>query len=307
MSAHTTQGRNRSLTATLLAVVVATVVAAVVLMFGDGLPMAIRLPLVLPLLLFTPGYAVLTAVFPPAEGSADRNNWHNSAGGSDRFSNLERGVVAVVLSTVLVPTVALSTTAVTGLSVTLTLTVVVAITLTATAIALVRLPATDGQKLAAGRADGIRQRVTGALTHLPTVAAVGVVTILLVSSLGIAITGSSGDALRTEFYLANGTTPADSGGPQEPSYDLRVAHQAENSQQYTVVVLRNASGDGTAAELQRQSAVVRSNETATVTVGAGTGTEGTLQFLLYKGEAPAEPESTTAHRHLRLVGNRTVE
>ncbi len=272
-----------------------TVVAAGALWVGDGLPTAVRIPLALPVLLFAPGYAVVTALLPvtrrtaAAAGDVESPKERPEAG----LSPVERGILAVVASIAVVPMVAFAVAVVVGVELGPILAGVAGVTVSASAVGLLRSPA---DTLAGGRREsGHDVDWTAGLTDTVTLLAVGITVVLLVASAAVAFVGSGGPTA-TEFYLANDPDAGD-----DPTYDLRIEHESDDRQRYTVVIATGGAGDP--VELDRRSTVVGPDETAAETYRADPGeleANATLLFLLYEGDAPADPDPGSAHRVLKL-------
>lgn len=317
--------RHQRTTAVLAAISAYAVVSAGILWLFDGLPTVIRIPLALPVLLLIPGYAVLAALFPGSWRTAPEGAVDESAP-QDRtrtgFSFLERGILAIVASIAVVPMVALATTAVAGVDVGSILAGVAGVTVIASGISIVRSPATETMETRRSEGQRIGDRPIlddggdRVLTDNVTRLAIALTVVLLVASAAVAFTGSTDDALMTEFYVVDETGgDAATASQEEAVYDLRIKHHGDESQRYTVVVLGqdDVSGSGTSTgswtELDRTSLVVGSDETAAETYRA-TGSElsgrFTLRFLLYTGDAPPNPDSDTAHRTLELSVNSTA-
>lgn len=319
----------------LIAVSVYTVAAAGLLWWFDGLPTAVRIPIALPILIVTPGYAVVAALFPASEEAMHASNTESPASrqpSGTGLSALERGVLTVATSIAIVPLVALGVASVAGVALGPVLAGVAATTVVASGIAIVRAPPTKAivAHRSPGRSDtgfdslgSIRDSiVTDRITQL----AIALTALLLVMSGAVAFTGPTGDSTATEFYLVNetgaasdpaGSSSAGTGDSASEVFDLRIAHHGTESQRYTVVVLTgrhggSASQDGAQSwtELRRSSTVVQSNETAAVTyrvAEADLSPNSTVRFLLYREGASQSPEPETAHRVLKLAVNVTDE
>lgn len=295
----TTERTRRSGTSTaLLAVGLYALVAAAVLGWVDGLPAAVRVPLALPLLIFAPGYAVVTALFPttgPTGTEADDEERLPERRAQAGLSPVERGVLAVVASVAVVPMVALVAAVTVGVVLAPILAGVAGVTVVAAAVGLVRSPGA-GAVPEAPRDAGPDVDWTARLSDTVTLLAVGVAAVLLVASAAVAFVGSPDGGPGTEFYLAGGPTDGD-----DPAYDLRIDHEADDRQRYTVVVAAASAGDLT--ELDRFSTTVGPGETASETYSLdpdAVESDEELLFLLYEGDAPATPDRDGAHRVLEL-------
>jgi uncharacterized membrane protein len=291
--------------ATLIAVSSYTVFVAGALLWFD-LPTAVRLPLALPVVLFTPGYAVVTALVPETRETAARAPGENGPR-QDGFSPLERCTVAVVASAALVPMIALAVNAAIGIEVDLILLGITTLTMAASGIGISRSAggaSTDGASVP-DLGDAVP-------TDSVTLVAVAVAALLVAASAGLLFASDPGQAQMTEFYVVNETddgTEVAEGYPksfalgEERPYQLRIDHRGDRPQEYTVVVtLENASGES-AMELDRFETVVGPDETARETYFASpprTGDDLTLKFLLFEGDAPPDPSAETPHRTLEI-------
>jgi uncharacterized membrane protein len=320
MSGTTTpSGRVASHTDQAVAAGYVVAVTAVLALVGD-LPTAVAVPLALPVLLFAPGYAVVTAISPAraapagAEGPGDRLGVRRR---HDGLSRLERLTLSVVASVAVVPLVALVLDFVVGVALVPVLAGVSAVTVVSALVAAHRRgsataklagtaggPATDRSLLAGVPTDGI------------TLGCAAIAVLMLVGSATMAVTGDR--AAETEFYLVTETADGeyeasgyttDLADGETAEYTLGIEQHSAQPQEYTVVAqLQARSGTGANAtvesreELDRFSTTVRPDnatmETSTVT--PTTTGDRTLAFLLYEGEAPAEPDRESAHRVVHL-------
>lgn len=284
----------------------------VLLSVVPGLPTAVRLPLALPVLVVLPGYAVVTALFPPTGGSSGRTDVPGPPIGRDAgASSLERLVLSVVLSLAIVPMVALVVTLAIGLQLWAVLLGVTGVTAVASALASYRRRAYLASKPVAEGSGGwgfgrLRSAVP---TDWLTLVAVAVTLLLLASTVGVLHLDGSAPSPMTEFYVVNQTGQV---GPVEPaggaaSFDLRIVQHADAAQRFTVVVMVSTdAGDNSPAawrEVDRLSTVARPDETARLTYRADVSSyePGTVvHFLLYRDPAPATADPATAVRQLRV-------
>lgn len=279
----------------LVALTAYAAVAAAALWLVEGLPTAVRIPLALPLLLFAPGYAILSALVP---GSAASRMAAEDASGraAPGTSMLERVLLSVVTSLAVVPMVALAVNAAVGVRLGPILAAVVGITLFGAAIAIIR--SRSGSARAGGASQGgfISGSWRRTLTDPLTLVAVIFTIVLLGSSAALVVTGDHAEPLGTEFYVAD-----DDASTSEAAYDLRIAQDEVANQRYTVVVTRDdgeAGASGT--ELDRFSVDVSAGDTVETTYRASDLESGaTVRFLLYTGDAPEDPDPSSAHRTLR--------
>lgn len=282
--------------ALLLAVAVYTVVAAAALLAVPDLPVGARIVFALPILVFTPGYAVVSALF---------------IVGTQAHA-LERVIVGVVVSLALTPMVALVVDVTVGLDATVVLGGLIALTLAGAALGFVR---TSGRRVdpLAAQTDGgeVLRSWTPARPDGLSLVAIALVAILLTASAAIAFTGSPTGQSSTEFYVENTPTVvgADGAGAQPvTAYDLRVTHHGDTAQRFTVVALSvDTAGDGAqsqaSTEFASRSATVAPDQTVPFTVQVPQSVEpgSTVLFLLYEGDAPQAPSRDTAYRTLKVT------
>lgn len=290
-----------------LVVISVYAVVATVLLWGlPGLPAAIRLPLALPLLLFAPGYAIVSALVPVGASSridarpGDATGW----GGRD-VSTVERVLLGIVASLALVPMAAMVVNAAVGVQFGPILAAITVITIVGAAIGTVRarpgLPRARGAD-SGGAAASWRRSLGDPLTVVAIVLTIA----LLGSSAALVVSGGEAKALETEFYLADDGSGATS-PTTEATYDLRIAQDEVATQRYTVVVLEEASGSASSpVELDRFSVDVEAGDVVDRTVRVDDLPSGTtVRFLLYTGDAPDSPPSSIVHRSLRRTVNST--
>lgn len=295
-----------------------------------------RTVLIAPLILLFPGYALLETLFPDrprASGSVDGPLESLSRGqtsGDDRsdttLDGLERVTVAVVVSLGLVPLVAfVANYTPYGLTLQSVMTAVAGVTLTLLAVGFVRrirvspdrrprgmftrAPARLSQYLVGGHSTEAER---GPL--VPRTNAQRVFNLLLVVSL-LALVGSVGyaaltppgdDTGFTEVYLVTETESGSYTTEQLPqnfttgeSQQLLVAlgnHEHEQAT-YTVVVTLDGR------ELSRTATTVDAGQTRYVEreiAPQQAGDDRSLQFFVYKGDAPETVSSETAYHTAEL-------
>jgi len=294
----------------LVAVSIYTVSVSAILWLFGGLPTVVRIPLALPLLLFTPGYAVLSAVLPathepPSEPSGRPNASRVPA--QLEFSAIERGVVAMVLSVAIVPMVALVVNAIVGISIGPILAGLCLSTVVASGVGLLRYRevSSSAHPIGQGRTGIFERDWWAVISYGVTPIAIVVVLILLTSS-GVLLAADSGaEQPRTEFYLENKTE-------SEDVHHLLIVQHSDTSQQYTLVVMScQQAGDERRyqAELDRFSVEVGPDELEANTYRAPpteSDADAALCFLLYRDVASPDPDEDSAHRALRVSVNQTA-
>lgn len=297
----------------------AVAAAAVLWLFG-WLPTVVLLPVALPLLLFAPGYAVVSALYPDTHRSgADDEGGRWAPGPRPSLSPGERAVLAVVVSIAAVPIVAILG-GVVGLTGGPILALLAVVTVLAAAVARLRLPTRHPRRPTPREAyrDAAAEHLGGTRSLLwtsrSTQAAVAITVVLLLASASVAVTGGS-DGGATEFYVAeaDGLAAAAVDADATATVDLRVIHHGPTAQAYTIVVAYDEGGSASSqpsaddlVERDRLSTTVGPDETAAVTARtttAGLATPGRLYLLLYEGDAPDAVAPASAHRTLRLSVN----
>jgi hypothetical protein len=295
------------------------VLTATVLVQFD-LPTAVRIPLALPLVLFVPGFCVVSALFPPVDFT-DRlvGSVHGERHPAFGFATGERFVLSVIASVVVVPVAALVANPLTGIELAPVLAGVAAVTVLGSVVAILRIRSARGTLT---RPHG-RSGLDGLDVARPawdglTIATALLVAVLLFSSAAVSLTGTGQQAPETQFYVGNPSAVPDAalsdGG--SAAVELRIAHDLDASQRYTVVVARGTveGSDGgpveNLTEVTRTSTTVASGATSTVshTVNeSAVDDASTVTFLLYTGSGPVRLDPDDAHRSLRLSLNRSVD
>ncbi|WP_224449561.1 DUF1616 domain-containing protein [Haloprofundus salilacus] len=316
----------------LAAVALVGVAAAAIHSSLSGLP---RLLLTLPLVLFLPGYALVSVVFPD-RNTTSRTAFDDAVSGlrnplptARSVTGVERVALAVVGSALLVPLVAVgvhfSPQPIELLPVAIG---VEGTTVILLAIAFARRAALDPDERYAppyptaiaglfssrppehpmrGRAEGGR---------LPAVA-LALSLLVLLSTVGYAATVPTDDDGFTEFYVetenVNGNTQSmyqnqfAAGDPVNVTFGVENREQQEMS--YTVVVLsERVQTDGNETTVTESEQIgstdltLDSNENVTRDVTVTPSMSGDVRFtlLLYRDGAPADPSVENAYRSLRL-------
>lgn len=281
----------------------AYVVAAGALLWGvTGLPTVVRIPLALPLLLFAPGYAFLSAIA-PVDGGTRAEFLRNRTDGprTGAVGGLERVLLAVVASVVLVPMAAVVANALVGVQFGPVVAVVAIITIICSVVGIYRAqPA--GTPDSSVRGNFVTERLRRTPTDPLTLGAIVLTVVLLASSVPLAIADSGSDSVATEFYVSDEDEA-------EATYDLRIAQDEVESQRYTVVVVTESDATGSVeTELDRFSTTVSEGQTASRTYQVPDSAREpgtTLQFLLYTGDAPDSPDPADSHRAIRQTVNAT--
>ncbi|MBX0295765.1 DUF1616 domain-containing protein [Haloarcula nitratireducens] len=296
----------------------------------------LRVPLLLPAILFLPGYALVSFLYPDAPGNqAARNDdgWS--------LTPLERAGFAIAASVAIVPIIALvfnfTPYGVRGPPVLGGTIAVTAVLTLAAFVRRARLPAERRFRVSVGFAGGLRKYFTtdrrGARQHSPfevksdrhrvlnlvLVAAI----FLLLSSVAYAAVGPtlpSQDQDSTEFYLLdeNGEyllgveEPLDGGSVPA---NIVIANHEKEDVQYTVVVKRQQVSVGDNRTQVQQERVTDRFQTS-VAAGEteriertfeGGGENVRVQVLLFRGGAPENPTAADAYREARFwpAGNPT--
>lgn len=293
-----------SQTTKLVALCIYTIGSSALLWMMEGLPTVVRIPLALPILLFAPGYALVSALVPsrPERTGIHRNDTETSV---SSVSSLERLLLAVVTSVALVPMAAVAVNAIVGIQLGATLAVIAGITVLGSAVGILR------SRSGSVRTDNAPNRRTRnwrrALTDPLTIVAIILTVALLGSSAALVAVDPGDETLETEFYVADNESETNS--TDEAMYSLRIAQDDVPNQQYTVVVTASDSEtDAAGTELHRFSTTVSAGETAESGVQIfepDLESDAMVRFLLYRGDAPDSPDPDSAHRVIRQSVNET--
>lgn len=269
-----------------------------------------------PFLLFVPGYAVTVALFPrtlPWNGPVDIR-------GSEGLFPFDRLVLSIALSIALAIIVGVNLEF-TPLEIRASTVVgfLVIITLIAASIGVVRRADMDRRRSDMWSVSGARAFGRSMFaTHSDSMATVMVILAVSVSLVSVAVVAGTGERGEqyTEFGLLtedeNGDLVAEDHpsnmtvGEETPLY-YTVTNREQRDQTYFIVVqLQEVTDNGTVTRAERvngfQSPVsagetVQRGHTITPTFA---GDELRLQYLLYRGQPPAEPSEANAYRHLHI-------
>lgn len=320
---------------------VAFLTGLAVLTVVSGLSGVVRIVAVLPLVTILPGYAVLAVLYPSSGNHARRPFDENERGlqnplpTKDGIDTLERYVLAVVTSLVVVPTVALVANFTPwGITLTPILFGLAGFTLACTVVGLVRrvrLPAEQRYSPQVGNLyRNLIYSSTGSAFTTGTDRtrtfnlALGICVLLLASSVGYAAVNPPQGGGFTEFYVESEEVTGDTQLLYPGEFDqgetrelaVNVTNQEHEEVEYDVVVElqrvdRSDSGTTVVEERQlaSQSATLSHEEARTVTFDVQPTMRGDdlrLMVFLYRGDAPANPSTDDAYQTLRLpitVGN----
>lgn len=316
-------------TVDLLVVAVATLAAAVAILVGGVAWRPLRIALALPVLLFWPGYAIVSAAFPEA---ADR-------GRELTLGGLERLVLSMTVSIAVVPIVAyvLNFTPF-GIRLRPLLVAVTGVTVGFVLVAFARrarLSAEDRFEIRWGASLGAvgtyftprRDRLNPAGPFeartdrqvLFNVLLVASVAVLLLSVGYAAVSSPDEDAQFTEFYLLaenetgdlvadHDTFPTEITGGETVHVAIE-NHEGETRTYTTVVLLQSVAADGDELQVQEEDELDRFETTVEPDETEITpyeiqptmsGEEMRVTFLLYVGEAPDDPSIDDAYRAVYL-------
>lgn len=297
----------------------------------------VRVALAMPLVLILPGYALTAVLFPAThENSSDVEPFDDGEKGLRspvpkryQIDRVERLVLSIVLSIAIVPAVTfvLNFTAY-GITLRPILGGIGGVTVFLNAIALFRrwrLPSERrfiGSPRILGRWTSIfwprrnpladTRRTDKALN-----VALAVSLLLVLSSAGYALAAPPEGDQFTEFYLDTENVTGDTESMYQTQFargesqelPLFIKNQEDQRTKYTlVVVLQQVQRDGeggtvqSESELARTSTTLENGEKKRLTPSVTpeqTGQNLRLQFLLYKGDAPADASADSAYRTLR--------
>lgn len=282
--------------------IIGAMLGVVVLASPVELPLVFSALLAIPLFTFLPGYAVLAALFPAGTDPENRGpQMCERYGGS--LPTIDRLALSIAVSLAIVPLVAVAGNGVWGIALEPVLIVVGVLTLGAALVAIYRR-----SKLPPERRFVPLSSVRPIRRSLPhTTSGQFLVAALLLGGLvagaSIAYGASSpDDASTTEFYLVNET---DDGlaVTSEPGGDQRVAIEHEGSETFTVVVTETIAG--TESEIHRKQVTVENNKTV-VSVPSGSFAATRVDYMLYRGDPPENPQPDNAMRTLTVTANDTT-
>lgn len=320
----------------LLIILVLTTVSAVVVA-TDVSTTAIRILFGLLLVLFLPGYALVSAFFPEAPEAETSNRWHNAATFRRSIGTVERALLAVLFSMGVVPLVAFAINFTPyDIARIPVLVGVVWWVYTFTAVGIARrllVPADRRFYVDFGRPVAL---IVGSFDQQPyslrssrafeprnetelllnVLVVVGVLA-LAVSVAFAAVSAPSEDSF-TEFYLltendddelvAEGFRTTFDGGEPVPVIAAIGNHEGETMEYTGVIILQDPSNgdDQSGDELDRFRTTVSSDSTETVerdVTPSMAGDELQLTVLLYTDDPPEEPTVENAYRsvHLRIT------
>lgn len=322
-------------TADLVFVAGLTVLAAGAVVQG-GVPDPIRVVVVLPLLLFLPGYAIVSFVYPgrPTESGAPGTSGRRST------DAVERVALSLAMSLAVVPAVAGVANFITGIEPRPVALGVAAVTLGSVVLALLarlRTPSEVRFRIdAVSLLGNVRERsfttsspslrgqqglfdAQSGVERLFNVLLV-VAMLTVVASAGYAAVGvqsPADDATFTEFYLlgenetgelTTGAVPRNfTQGEARPVY-LGVENHEEQLVEYSAVVqLQRVGPDGEVeetSELDRVDLTVPAGGSERVRLPIAPDDDGEglrLVFLLYQGDPPSEPTRDNAYLETRVL------
>ncbi|WP_226481494.1 DUF1616 domain-containing protein [Natrinema amylolyticum] len=314
-----------------LAVVIAVTGA---LTFGiiSGSSGSVRIVLTIPLVLFLPGYTLVSALFPD-EPNDDYRTFDDEKTGlgspllvSGGLEAVERMVLSVVFSVAIVPAITLFATITPGgvtLEPVLSGLAVVTVVLALLAIgSRYRCPPdrrfTPSISSVSPFFTRVRPSPYERISYRPYNVAIGIGLLLLLASGGFALANPPQHDGFTELSIGSENVTGETETTYESTYtagerqelQATITNREHEERTYTtVVLLQRVSDDGSNVTVRESTEVDR--KTATVPDG-GThrqsleitptmrGDDLRLTLLLYEGEPPAEPTTDNAYRVARL-------
>lgn len=314
-----------------LAAVIAFVGIVAFGLFADVSGLA-RVVLAAPLVLFLPGYALVSVLYPD-EKAGDRRPFDDPQSGLQGTPSegrgigaIERFVLSIVASIALVPTVALvSTVTPWGIALRPVLAGLGSVTIL---LALFGIVARARCPAAARFSPSIRvgsllfsdrgRSAYDATNVTPFNVAIGLGLVLLLASTGFAIANQPEPETFTEFAVETENVTGDTetmypssyarGEPQELAVSIENREGRDASYTTVAVLQRVEYADGgvevlESDELARESIAVPDGEGRSQTLEIAptmAGDDLRLVLLLYEGDAPADPSTATAYRVVRL-------
>ncbi|SHL09376.1 Uncharacterized membrane protein [Haladaptatus paucihalophilus DX253] len=312
-----------------LGVVIALVLVTVGVVRAGGVWTPVRLSFGFLFLFFLPGYSLVAVLFPEASGNRESDGGDEGDGTSTgfprRIDGIERITLSIAVSLAVVPLIGyLVSYSPWGLNLDPSLLAIGGFTIVCALAGAVRqwtLPESDRFSVPIEDAYArFTPDVSTVTSHVRPLNVLLVVS-LVVATAGIVYTTTTprSDERFTEFYLgtknASGSTVTDAYPKNFTAGDakhLRVGignHEYERSN-YTVVVLlqrvkRNNGSTRVTAERRLDRFHVSAGQGQTVVENRSleptmTGERLRLQFLLYRGAAPASPSAKNAYRRTHL-------
>lgn len=282
----------------------------------------------LPLLLFLPGYVLMSVLFP---GQVESGKEEHSVGDGAKLwprqvDLTERAALSFGMSVAIVPPFGLALSMTSGRfslsSILGGLSLLIVVGMIIGVLQRLRLPAQNRYYIpvrrwvARGRsavfdAPGFADAMVNLMLFLAVILAFSTITYALVvpnhqesyTSFYLVTEDESGELVASDY-----PTTFSSGQPQELIIGVENHEREETS--YTIVIelqrVEQSNGEVTILEeeeLDRLHLRLAANETRiqrqSITPGM-TGENLRLKFFLYRGEAPANPDSETAYRHLHI-------
>lgn len=290
----------------------------------------VRILLAIPLVIFLPGYALISMLYPDRGGpdkafDDEQTGLNNPIPPDQGLGGIERFVFSFVLSLIIVPAIALLAT-VTPWGVALP-PILLGLGLSTLVLSLLaifsrwRCPAERRFRLS-GSLGGLlfqADRGYGRNRHVTVFNLALVISVLLLAGgVGYAIANPPEAEGFTEFYVETEEVTGETETMYESTYTagesqpltVYIVNQEHRELEYTtIVVLQRVSYDGDEAtveeevELTRADATVGDGETHEQTLEVTptmSGEELRLLVLLYVDEPPDDPSADTAYRVLRL-------
>lgn len=316
----------------LAAVIALTGAITVGIVFGASGP--IRIAIAVPLVLYLPGYAFVSALF-PSEPDDDYQPFDREKTGLETpglvtggLAPIERFVLSVVFSVALVPAITLfGSVTPRGITVEWVLLGLASLTVVLSLLAIAsryRCPAERRftPSVSMGWLFFSRDRPTAytGFETRPYNVAIAVGLLVLLVSVGFALANPPQHDGFTEFSVETENVTGDTDTMYAANYTagqtdevtVTIENHEHADREYTTVVLLErvdgTDGDGDAnvterEELARESVTVadgESREQSLEITPTMTGDDLRLTVLLYEGEAPSEPASEDAYRTMHL-------
>lgn len=296
-----------------LGLIVALVAITNLVLFGVDAPRAVVLLFGVPFLLFLPGYALVSALFPEDTGRVHRSE---PAQPWDEPDHLVRLGLSLVVSTIVVAVVGVVLSAASAIDLAPAVVAISSVTIVAVAVAAVRRLRVDPAERAMPLGDD--SRVWHRIARGSNVQNAAALVALLVLVGTLAVTGAAppqGEEY-TEFYLLaeneNGSLTAEeypetfTSGEGETLY-VGVENNEHQPKSYEVVMLAQAVDENGSVIIQQQvdrfDVQLAHGENMTVERDVAptiVGDEIRLRVLLYEGGAPDNPSAGTADQTLQI-------
>ena len=295
----------------------------------SGLSGTVRVVLVIPLVVFVPGYALISVFYPdrPADAKSfddTQTGLNNPVPPHQGIGTAERVALSAVVSMVIIAAIAIAATVSPwGISHTPLLLGVSVSSIGLAIIAILRRwRCPPDRRFDVTRLSGIGFRSSTGSRSQPYVTVFNIAVVIsflvLLGSVGYALANPPQGEAFTEFYIETEEVTGQTETMYEASFEAGepspltvhiINHEHQDVEYTTVVLLQDVTYDDddvtvhSQTELAQDDAMVTAGEHYPLTLEitpTSTESEARLLVLLYDGDVPEDPGEETAYRVLRL-------